>query len=85
MANQDRTIRDYIRPGEEELARMREDFDFNDANGDGRLTLGEFVRFLSALESGITAEECRIGFDEIDTDNDGAINFEEFAAWWGER
>ena len=39
---------------------------------------------MSALEAGLTAEECRIGFDEIDTDNDGAIDFEEFAAWWRE-
>jgi Ca2+-binding EF-hand superfamily protein len=85
MASQDRTVRDYIQPGEEELARLREDFDFNDTDKDGRITLGEFVRFLSALEAGMTAEECRIGFEELDTDDDGAISFDEFAAWWTER
>ncbi|MFO7277982.1 MAG: EF-hand domain-containing protein [Pseudomonadota bacterium] len=84
MAGRDRTVRDYIRPGTEELTRLREDFNFNDANRDGKITFGEFVRLMSALEAGLTAEECRIGFDEIDTDNDGAIDFEEFAAWWRE-
>lgn len=84
MAKRDRTVRDYIHPGEEELARLREDFDFNDANHDGRITLGEFVRFMSALEAGVTAEECRIGFEEIDTDGDGVIEFDEFVAWWRE-
>ena len=27
----------------------------------------------------------QIGFDEIDTNRDGAIDFEEFTAWWNER
>lgn len=85
MARQDRTVRDYIRPGSEQRARLREDFDFNDSNKDGRITLGEFVRFMSALEAGVTAEECRIGFEQIDTDRDGAIGFDEFVAWWTER
>ena len=85
MTREDRTVRDYIRPGEEERARLREDFDVYDSNKDGRLTLGEFVRFLSAFEAGVTAEECRIGFEEIDTDRDGAIEFDEFFTWWAER
>jgi calmodulin len=84
MADRDRTTLDYVRPGSEERGRLREDFDFNDTDRDGRLTLGEFVRFMSALEAGITAEECRIGFEEIDVNGDGAIEFEEFVAWWTE-
>jgi Ca2+-binding EF-hand superfamily protein len=30
----------------------------------------------------MSEEECRIGFEEIDTDADGAITFDEFKAWW---
>ena len=29
-------------------------------------------------------EERRIGFKEIDTDGDNAIDFHEFVAWWRE-
>jgi calmodulin len=85
MARQDRTVRDYIRPGSEERTRLREDFDFNDSNKDGRISLGEFVRLMSAMEAGMTAEECRIGFEQIDANGDGAIEFDEFAAWWTEQ
>lgn len=85
MAERDPAVGSYVDPGGEERARLREDFDFNDSNRDGRITLGEFTRFMSALEAGVTAEECRIGFEEIDTDGDGAISFEEFVSWWAER
>jgi len=77
----DRTTLDYVRPGAEERGRLREDFDFNDLNHDGRLTLGEFIRFMRNLDEDMTAEECQIGFDEIDTNRDGAVEFEEFEAW----
>ena len=85
MRDRDRTTLDYVRPGAEQRGRLREDFDFNDRNRDGRLTLGEFIRFMGTLDEDITSEECQIGFDEIDTNRDGAIDFEEFAAWWNER
>jgi calmodulin len=81
----DRTTLDYIRPGSEERGRLREDFDYNDLNKDGHLTLGEFIRFMRNADEDITAEECQIGFDEIDRDRDGAIDFSEFLAWWTER
>jgi Ca2+-binding EF-hand superfamily protein len=79
--NRDRTTLDYVRPGAEERGRLREDFDFNDVNHDGRITLGEFIRFMRNMDEDITAEECQIGFDEIDADRDGAIDFPEFEAW----
>ena len=81
----DRTTLDYVRPGAEERGRLREDFDFNDLNRDGKLTLGEFIRFMRAADENVTTEECQIGFDEIDTDRDGAIDFGEFMAWWTGR
>jgi calmodulin len=84
MAERDRTTLDYVQPGAEQRGRLREDFDFNDLNKDGRLTLGEFTRFMETVDENITAEECQIGFEEIDLNRDGAIEFDEFAAWWSE-
>lgn len=77
----DRTTLDYVKPGAEERARLREDFDFNDLNHDGHLTLGEFIRFMRNVDEDMTAEECEIGFEAIDTDHDGVIDFPEFEAW----
>jgi calmodulin len=81
----DRTTSSYVRPGAEQRGRIREDFDFNDLNRDGRLTLGEFMRFMRTADEDITTEECQIAFDEIDANRDGAIDFEEFLTWWTQR
>jgi Ca2+-binding EF-hand superfamily protein len=85
MSDRDRTTLDYVKPGTEQRGRLREDFDFNDLNKDGRLTLGEFIRFMENADENVTAEEAQIGFDEIDRDRDGVITFDEFAAWWSEN
>jgi Ca2+-binding EF-hand superfamily protein len=77
----DRTTLDCVKPGAEERGRLREDFDFNDLNHDGRLTLGEFIRFMRSVDEDLTTEQCQIGFDEIDANRDGVIEFEEFVAW----
>jgi calmodulin len=66
-----------------EIARLREDFDYFDRNDDGLMEFEEFVRFLNALEAGMSESECQLGFREIDTDHDGVIEFEEFLDWWG--
>lgn len=67
---------------QDQLDELREDFDFNDANHDGRIQYREFVALLGGLEAGMPDEEARIGFGEIDTDDDGVIGFDEFVAWW---
>lgn len=72
-------------PTPEEIAELRESFTFNDPNGDGKIDFGEFRRMLRYLDAGVSAEEARIGFDEIDSDGDAAIAFDEFVAWWSER
>ena len=85
MSDRDRTTLDYVKPGAEERGRLREDFDANDLNHDGRLTLGEFIRFMQTLDENLSSEECQIGFDEIDQDRDGVIRFDEFFAWRTDR
>jgi calmodulin/calcium-binding protein CML/plastin-2 len=72
------------RPNEEELDELREAFDYNDRDGDGRIQLDEFSAMLDELEADMSRSEVEIGFKDIDTNDDGLVDFEEFVAWWSE-
>jgi Ca2+-binding EF-hand superfamily protein len=80
-----RTMRAPVSAGDDRGKRLRADFDSNDVNRDGRITLGEFMRFMRNNDVGMTGEECQTAFDEIDTNNDGLIDFGQVLAWWNER
>jgi Ca2+-binding EF-hand superfamily protein len=67
-----------------DIARLREDFNYYDRNRDGLMEYQEFVRFLNALDAGMSEGELLTGFTEVDTDHDGVIEFDEFLEWWGE-
>ena len=69
----------------EEFDELKESFEYNDSNDDGKIQFEEFVNMLGEIEAGLEAEEARIGFRAIDTDNDGAIDLDEFVEWWTER
>src|SRR5688572_24092177 len=64
-------------PTEERLDELREAFDYNDRDSDGRIQLDE-------LESEMSRRDIEIGFKDIDTNDDGLIDFDEFVAWWTE-
>ena len=64
---------------------LRGSFDTQDLNRDGRLTLGEFMRFMSSTDAQMSTEDCQNAFDEIDTDHDGLVDFAQFLVWWNER
>jgi len=70
-------------PDLEKRAELREDFEYFDANEDGRMQFDEFVHFLNGIDAEMSAADCRVGFTEIDTNRDGLIEFEEFMDWWG--
>jgi Ca2+-binding EF-hand superfamily protein len=72
------------RPNEEELDELREAFDYNDRDNDGRIQLDEFAAMLDELEADMSGNEIEIGFKDIDTNDDGLIDFAEFVDWWTE-
>lgn len=69
----------------EDFEDLKETFEYNDSNADGKIEFLEFMNMLSELEADVGTEEARIGFNEIDTDEDGAIDLDEFISWWNER
>lgn len=69
----------------EDFEDLKETFEYNDSNADGKIEFLEFMNMLSELEADVGTEEARVGFNEIDTDEDGAIDLDEFIAWWSER
>jgi calmodulin len=72
------------KPTEEELDELREAFDYNDRDTDGKIQLDEFSSMLDELEAEMSKSDIEIGFKDIDTNDDGLIDFEEFVAWWTE-
>ena len=69
---------------EEELDELREAFDYNDRDGDGMIQLAEFGEMLEELEAEMSEKDVRTGFNDIDTNDDGLIDFTEFVEWWAE-
>ena len=72
------------KPTEEELDELREAFDYNDRDSDGKIQLDEFSSMLDELEAEMSKSDIEIGFKDIDINDDGLIDFEEFVAWWAE-
>ena len=67
---------------EKQFEELSDTFHSFDGNKDGRIVYAEFSKLLLSLRAGLTEQDCRTGFAEIDTDHDGAIAFGEFAVWW---
>ena len=68
----------------EEYDELKESFEYNDSNDDGKIDFTEFLSMLNDLEADISEAEARIGFRAIDTDRDAAIELGEFVEWWSE-
>jgi Ca2+-binding EF-hand superfamily protein len=72
------------KPSADELDELHEAFEYNDRDGDGRIQKDEFIAMLDELDAGMTPQEMEIGFQDIDTNDDQLIDFDEFVAWWAE-
>ena len=64
------------------LEELRENFDYFDSDGDGRLDASEFAGLMEALGVAEPGQDLLVGFKAIDTDGNGVIEFNEFAAWF---
>ena len=68
----------------EEYDELKESFEYNDSNDDGKIDFAEFLSMLNDLEADISEAEARIGFRTIDTNRDAVIELDEFVTWWSE-
>lgn len=64
---------------------LRENFDYFDANGDGKLDLKEFTSLMKALDALEPGESAALGFKAIDSDSSGVVEFDEFVHWFAQR
>jgi Ca2+-binding EF-hand superfamily protein len=67
-----------------EHATLHDAFSRYDENGDGEISFDEFVALLEDLGDGLSEPERRLAFDATDHDDNGSIDFQEFAAWWND-
>ena len=70
---------------EEKLAEAREIFKHFDTNRNDKMEPSEFYGLLQALGGGFSRDEAEVGFQELDTDGNGIIDFAEFVTWWKEH
>lgn len=66
----------------EEIAEIRDHFDFFDNNGNGLLEEGEFIKLFKVLAPDASREMAIRGFLTIDEDGNGTVDFDEFLDWW---
>lgn len=66
-------------------SELRETFDHFDDDHNGSIDREEFAYLLDALGAGMSPEEVLIGFDIIDANGNGVIEYDEFLAWWTSR
>ena len=66
----------------EEISEIRDHFEFFDRNHNDKLEEREFIKLFNILAPGASREMAIRGFETIDVDNSGGIDFNEFLDWW---
>lgn len=62
----------------EQIARLKEVFEYFDADHSGSIDADELVNVFSSMGQTVTQEEMREMIDQVDEDGSGQIEFEEF-------
>ena len=77
------TVSDSAEQAERERQshKLHKLFEAIDVDGSGSLDAAEIGRLCEAMGSSLSAAELEQAMKAIDTDHNGGINFEEFAAW----
>ena len=70
---------------DDEMAEIREIFDFYDEDKNGTIEHSEVAHLLKALDADMSEEEVSAGLQALDDNHNGRIDFDEFVAWWGDR
>lgn len=66
----------------EEIAEIKDHFDFFDKDGSGQIDIDEFVQLLKILAPEASKENAERGFATIDSNHNEQIDFDEFLEWW---
>ncbi len=64
---------------------LRAVFDRYDTDGNGVIDRNEFRALVESLDPGFTEEDVLMGLKVLDANENGVIDWEEFAGWWGSR
>lgn len=70
---------------EQEQQELKETFDHYDSDGNGVIDRNEFRALLKTLDPGFTEDDVLLGLKILDANDNGVIDWEEFADWWGGR
>lgn len=63
---------------EEQKAELKEAFSLFDRDGDGTITIKELQVVMRSIGQNPTEEEIMAMINEVDSDNDGEVDFQEF-------
>ncbi len=66
----------------EEIAEIRDHFEFFDRDGSGLIDQDEFIQLLKILAPKADRQNAIRGFAAIDGDHNEQIDFDEFLEWW---
>ncbi len=67
---------------EETVEQIRGHFNDFDTDQNGFIDLEEFEKLLHILAPDADEDEVQRGFETIDSNHDGHIDFNEFITWW---
>ena len=69
----------------EQIDKIKAAFSFFDKNGDGVITAKELGTVMQTLGENMTEDELKEMIDQVDTDGNGLVDFDEFRAMMAQK